>query len=208
MLKFNRSVEIAKKQFPKLSIKYKNESYLMKLLGMVLFFNRGFGSKYITTIGNTIYFPSKQFIENNETSSIIVLCHELVHIKQKQSVDLFELEYLFPQVISLFSLFAFFNIYFLLFLLFLLPIPSITRFMFEYEAYLVTIYCKKKLNLNYNIENIIKQFTGPDYYFMYPFKDNVKTMLDIGVNMMDNESFYCFGIKDTVDQIMEVLDGS
>ena len=79
-MSFQSIVQSSQIYFPRLEIKYKNESIFMKILGMLLFFNPAFMTSYTTTIGSTIYFPDQRFIVSRETSSSIILLHELVHI--------------------------------------------------------------------------------------------------------------------------------
>ena len=54
-------------------IKYKNESLFMKVIGFLLFFNKTFMTNYITTIGSTIYYPSREWCEKNDTAAAQVL---------------------------------------------------------------------------------------------------------------------------------------
>lgn len=205
MNKFNESVEIAKTRFPKLKIKYKDKSLFMKALSTLLFFNNDFKEKFVTTIGNTIYYPSEEFVSKSETSSIILLCHELMHIRQSEITDLYTLEYLSPQIFSVFSLLAFFNLWFLVFLVFLLPIPSITRAYLEFEAYSVTLYCKHKLGFNLNLDGIIKNFTGPSYYFMFPF-EKINSWFKPVISLIEKNEFTCFGLKEVIDNILDNME--
>lgn len=205
MNKFNESVEIAKNKFPKLNIKYKDKSTLMRVLSTILFFNKNFKEKFVTTIGNTIYYPSEDFVNKNETSSIILLCHELMHLRQNEITDLYTFEYLSPQIFSIFSLFAFFSPWFLIFLVFLLPIPSLFRAYLEFEAYSITLYCRHKLGYNFNVENIIENFTGPNYYYMFPFK-KVNNWFNPVMKSIENNNFNCFGLKEVVDNIIDNME--
>ena len=54
-------IQAAKKYYPELKVEFKDESKFMKFLGVLLFFNKEFMSNYSTTIGNTVYFPSRHF---------------------------------------------------------------------------------------------------------------------------------------------------
>jgi len=129
-------------------IKYKNQSPFMKFIGALLFFNKSFMTKYTTTIGSTIYFPSEDFIKQNDQGSIEILSHELVHVGQanKYGKLLFSILYLFPQclaALSILSLLAFFNIGFLWFLVclvFIAPIPAPWRAAFEIGGYTMSLF--------------------------------------------------------------------
>jgi hypothetical protein len=52
----------AQKTFPSLQIAYKDSSWLMKLLGALLFFAPKFMTSYVTTIGYNVYFPNQAFM--------------------------------------------------------------------------------------------------------------------------------------------------
>mgnify|MGYP007046843866 CR=1 FL=1 len=84
----------------KLDVKYKDTSFLMKLLSLILFFNKDFMKSFTTTIGTTIYYPSEEFVKNSPITSLITLLHELVHIiDYNKNKLLFTLLYLFPAFI-------------------------------------------------------------------------------------------------------------
>ena len=115
----------AQQYFPNLKIKYKDESLFMKILGSLLFFNKSFMATYTTTIGSTIYFPSKKFVEERYYSSILILLHELVHVQDgiKFNPIIFAMLYLSPQIFGLLSVPLFFH-----------PLPLT---VFETEDYFV-----------------------------------------------------------------------
>lgn len=209
---FKKALAKAKIHYPDLEIKYKNKSLFMKLISYILFFNKDFNSKYITTIGNTIYFPSEDFVKNNDSSSVDILCHELVHINQSNKDKFFKVKYLFPQIFaigSLLSFFAFINIWFLLalgFLLFLIPFNAKFRSNYEFEAYTTTMYCKYKrnnsLNTNRMIDSIVKNFTTSFYYWMD--KDYVKmySKFNKEMDLIKSNSNDLFGMKKIVDSVL------
>lgn len=205
-MKFDKALAVANKHFPKLKIKYKDKSIFMKLLSYVLFFNKKFMTNYVTTIGNTIYYPSKEYINENEQRSIIILCHELMHLKQYFFG--FSFTYLLPQSLALFGLLGFANPYWFICLLFLLPIPSITRFMYELEAYSITMYVQNKLGLKTNINNLVSKFTGPDYYYMYPIKSEMEKQLIAAEKYILKDSQNCFGMRQILDEIIGEANGS
>ena len=165
-----------------LKIAYKDESFLMKMLGYILFFNKGFMTNYVTTIGNTVYFPTKK-----EDESIGTLAHEYVHAADSNKIGfpIFAFLYLFPQILSPFMLLLIpvnLVLAISLFALFLLPIPSYWRMKYEVRGYKMSLFVGNELAkergfssndrrdylLNYII-SINKNFTGPGYYFMWPF---------------------------------------
>jgi hypothetical protein len=166
------------------NINYKDTSCFMKIIGMLLFFNKTFMTNYVTTIGNTIYFPNKQFIQDNQQESIEILSHELVHIKQAQKWGkiLFSILYLFPQCLAIFALLAPVSLWFLLFLLFLAPLPAPWRMYFEVGGYTMSLFViREQLKAqNKTDEQILSVllgyashfdtiFSGSGYWFMWPF---------------------------------------
>src|SRR4030043_385107 len=102
-MSFQTLVQSAQTHFPNLKIKYKDESLLMKILGKLMFFNKGFMTSYTTTIGSTIYFPNSNFVKARPISSSVILLHELVHLydNSKFTAPLFSFLYLFPQILVL-----------------------------------------------------------------------------------------------------------
>src|SRR3990167_3207757 len=120
---FDKVSEYGKEQFD-LKIAFKDESKFMKFLGALLFFNRKFMTTYSTTVGTTVYFPSKSWLNENRDRAARILAHELVHIDDAKDVGEigFSYSYLFPQILSTISVAAFLGSspLFLLFLLFLL----------------------------------------------------------------------------------------
>ncbi len=188
-------------------IKYKDESIFMKLLGKLLFFNKNFMTHYITTIGNTVYFPDRDFIKDYDDAAIRVLAHEMVHVAQKERYGafLYSLAYLFPQSLVIFSLLAILAViwlpflWFLLFLVFLAPIPAPWRKKFELEGYTMSLFMLdlrfRKLGYPdhkaleelsvYAAKINIQNFEGSGYWFMWPF----------GVH------------KELVDRINEIREG-
>ncbi len=214
---FNKVYAKAKQYFPKLEVKYKNESSFMKFIGTLLFFNSQFMNGFVTTIGDTVYFPSKEKVKNSDIGSSLTLLHELVHVyDNKRLTVFFPTLYLMPQLLCLLGLVAWYLVswkFALLFLLFLAPIPAWFRSHFEKRAYTITLYAMHRLSIKhaYNIdldkesEFIVKQFTTANYYFMWPFKSSVekyfkKTVSDIRNNEKPNlhENFYNI-IDDIID---------
>lgn len=179
------------KRYYVFNIKYKNTSKFMKLLGFILFFNKEFMTHYITTIGNTVYFPDENFIKENNDGAARVLAHEIVHVAQKEKYGMipYTLMYLFPQCLALFAFLAILAfvwlpfLWCLLFLIFLAPIPAPWRKKFELEGYTMSLYMLdlRLRELRYPDEMILKEmsvyavkinvrnFKGPGYWYMWPF---------------------------------------
>lgn len=167
------------------NIKYKNQSIFMKFLGILLFFNKEFMSKYITTIGNTIYFPNEEFVQNNPEPAICILAHELMHIRQAEKYGkiIFSILYLFPQCLALLALLAPVSLWFLVFLICLAPLPAPWRTKFEREGYTMSLFMfYEQLKINQTTPDKIRAsllehsqkinnlyFKGSAYWFMWPF---------------------------------------
>jgi hypothetical protein len=165
-------------------IQTKESSWLMRLIGRVLFFNKSFMSTYITTIGNTIYFP--ETLLNHDESFCSVIPHELVHAQDMGSKWWMSILYLFPQILFLFSFFSIFavfntwNLLWLVCIIFLLPLPAYWRKNFEMRGNALSMAV---LEWTYGISDqayltipppyICRAFTGADYYYMWPFKQKV-----------------------------------
>ncbi len=170
-----------------LQIKYKNNSEFMKILGAILFFNKNFMTSFITTIGSIIYFPTEEFVAGNETSSIILLAHEYVHVRDavKYNKILFSLAYMSPQILSiLFFILGFF--WWPLFIIAgicLLPVSSPFRMYFELRGYKMSLFMENELLKNLGIDEDArkkylinaansfnrKYFVSSAYYYMWIF---------------------------------------
>lgn len=181
-MSFQELVVSAQEYFPKLKIKFKDQSWFMKTLGKIMFFNPGFMTTYTTTIGDTVYFPNINYIKLHSVSSSVVLLHELVHMydQKKVSKPLFAISYLFPQILSPICLFLLFlitwKIVVPLSLLFLLPIPAVFRMYWEKRAYISSLYTIELLSkrlkfdphLDVHEKGFIEQFKNSFYYYMWP----------------------------------------
>ena len=184
-MSFQELVTASKKYFPKLQIKYKDQSWLMRLISKLLIFNNGFMTEYTTVIGDTIYFPSERFVKYHPVSSSVVLLHELVHLHDQKRVGRipFTFTYLFPQVLVpiCFLLFALISwkVMLPLTIFCMLPIPAFFRMYWEKRAYLSSFYVlqsignRMKFNPHLKTQESIflKYFHSSSYYYMWPFHD-------------------------------------
>lgn len=182
-MSFQDLVITAQKHFPSLQIQYKDQSWFMKLMGIILFFNKSFMTDYVTTIGDTIYIPSEIYMKTHPVSGAVVFMHECVHINDSTNLGkpLFSFLYLLPQIMALFMLPLFFvlswKIVLPLIILFAAPIPAYFRMKFEKRAYLSSIYTLNKLGQRLNFDPhlddqksfFLSQFKDSYYYFMWPF---------------------------------------
>src|SRR6185503_4444918 len=159
---------------------------LMWLMSKVLFFNKDFMTSYVTTIGSTVYFVSREKVEHDPVSAMNTLAHECVHLEDSKRLSiLFSMLYLCPQLLALLVMPALFllGLYGLIFLLFLAPIPSPGRMYFERRGYAMTLFAydyrlreiglpheDRLALLHVRAKHITSTyFKGAAYYFMWPF---------------------------------------
>jgi hypothetical protein len=180
--------EVILKKFPKAKIAFKTDSNLMGFLG---WFSRAFYQGLTTVIGNTIYFPSKEFLEKNYKNSYCTLAHEFVHMVDKKNEPflMFEVKYLFPQILAIFSFLSFFAyislwfFLFLLFLIFLVPgIPSPWRVYYEANAYAMNFFVAYKgSEFNPVLEDVANAMaellTGREYWYASRDRQLVTSMI-------------------------------
>ena len=182
------------KQYGKIEIKAKSSSKLMKAIGWLFSITRispEFMTRYITTIGNTVYYPDDMLENPNEESMLRVVVHETIHVADSKTFTspLFSFLYLFPQslaALSLLSLLAVWKIGFLwclLFLLCLAPFPAPFRYWFELRAYRTSILFARK-NDKLTDEEMVpiyewieKQLCTNLYYWTWPFPKTVRKHL-------------------------------
>jgi len=164
-----------------IKIRYKDESKLMWFLGKVFFFNKKFMTRYVTTVGKIVYYPSRKWAEN-EGKAGMVLAHEMVHVEDniKYSLPVMTVVYVFPQILAVLAIFAFWNIWFLFFLLALLPFPAPGRKWSEVNGYTMTMAVRHWLGdpLEKVPEYIVRTFTGSGYYYMWPFEKRIRWELE------------------------------
>lgn len=197
-------IDTVGKEYGNVVIKPKSSSWLMKAIGWLFRVTKispEFMTRYITTIGDTVYFPDDMLANPNVESMLRVIVHETIHVADSKrfSGPLFSFLYLFPQslaLLALLSVLAVWKIGFLwclLFLLCLAPLPAPFRYWFELRAYRTSIlFARKddKLTDEQMIpiyEWIEKQLCTNLYYWTWPFPKTVRKHLE-------DESFMGSGI--------------
>lgn len=204
MSAYEKVVDLGSKKYG-LQIRFKDESFFMKLLGFILFFNPKFMTNYTTTIGRTVYFPNHKWLAEKKDDVAHVLAHELVHIRDADEAGslIFSYGYLFPQSFAVLSLFAtFVSPWWLLCLLFLLPIPAPIRTYYELRGYAITdaTYYKSTGEFT-DISWMSSQFTSGSYFFMWPFKNNIESRI------LDNRSLIAAGkLATKIEFADEIID--
>lgn len=156
-----------------ITVRYKNEHWWWRILGENLCEN------FVTTLGETVYVPSRAWVDRDPQRAWKVLCHELVHVedyRQCRPSFVFCILYAFPHWLALLAILSpiIWSWWPLAFLVFLAPWPSPWRHLFEMRAYAMTMaveYWYNGRGIPQALkEAILIQFTGPSYFFMYPFK--------------------------------------
>jgi hypothetical protein len=201
-----------------LQIKYKNQSNFMKLLGFLLFFNKEFMTRYITTIGSSVYFPSEKFVKEHGLALRSVMAHEFYHIHDANNTGklLWHILWLMPQALVILSLLAIlgvvwpFMLWFLVCLLFLIPWPAYWRKKYELGGYTMSLFMlneeMKRRNVpksNRRIElertaDVINQnqFRGAYYWFMWPFgvRDSLQQAIEsiLSGDILDTDEVFTF----------------
>jgi hypothetical protein len=211
-----RTVKEINKRNPKYKVEYKDSSPLMKFICALMFLNPKFRTQYVTTIKNTVYFPSEKYLETmNQGTLLGVLVHEFVHTQDNKNI-LFYLKYLFPQILAPISLLlCFINVWvgLALFILFLLPLPAPGRTALELRGYTGTWITLSQLLTGDRLEvvkvlfqeNVNKEFTGGAYYFMWPF--GVKNRLSKLIEKVESGEVYKESVFESCKQITLAVKG-
>ena len=169
-----------------ITIVEKNESKLMKVLAVVLFFNKGFMTNYVTTIGKKVHWPNADKLTGKDFTTLF---HEVQHaVDFTKGPAWFILSYLLPQILALFVLMSFLaltgNLFWLLALpwvLMLAPLPSITRAHWELRGYsceMAYVLWTRGYVPSHMLRRIKKEFTSSAYYFMWPFSRSMDRKLE------------------------------
>jgi len=180
--KLKKLVDLCKEVIPSFKLTYKTDSKFMKVLGTLSkLFNPEFMTVYTTTVGSTVYLPSKEVLLADQRVYFGVLAHELVHMREQRQTGsvLYMLKYFAPQILGVLALLAIFavtSVWFLLALFFLIalaPLPSPGRANIELNGYTMSMavdfWFEGSIGAD-ELEWIALQFTGAPYYFMWPFR--------------------------------------
>lgn len=83
-MSFNDLTQAAQQHFPKLQVKYKDQSLFMKILSILMFFQKGFMTQCSSSFCNTIYIPTIHSVRAHPVSAAVVFLHELVHLRSSE----------------------------------------------------------------------------------------------------------------------------
>ena len=167
-----------RQRFPRLCFVDKRDdafSRLLDALVRVVTFggNSAYMTRYVTTLGQTIYLPA-DWSERSEQTQIIILHHEAVHLEQFRRYGKLGMAviYLFP----------------------ILPLGlALGRARIEWEAYAETLRATAEIEgidaardaeLR---EHIVQQFVGPAYGYMWPFRRSVERRIDAELAAIESQ---------------------
>tara|TARA_Y100001973_G_C5208914_1_gene343838 strand:+ start:5273 stop:5902 length:630 start_codon:yes stop_codon:yes gene_type:complete len=153
-------------------IRSKEDSFLMKFLSYIIFFNKGFMTRFVTTFYPHVYVPKLPWNEDNNLGAIATLAHEWVHLYDRQRLGwFFNFLYLFPQCLFVLGLLGIWNPWFYFFFLFILPFPSPGRAWAEFRGYRMTIAAYYWMTgMRIDVKSVVDHFVNSNYYFMWPFR--------------------------------------
>jgi hypothetical protein len=100
--------ETIRKDFPKFQVGVKDQSWLMEVCGFLARpFNDTFMTRFTTTLGHTVYFPSDEWYESDPDRAFRVLAHEYVHLFDQKKHWSFQGSYISPQILAVVPLATF-----------------------------------------------------------------------------------------------------
>lgn len=112
------------RDIPGFTVAFKDQSRLMSVLGfLVTPFNPRFMTGFTTTLGKTVYFPTKTGYEQNVADSFKTLSHEYVHLWDGKNWW-FNILYALPQLLALIPFVVFGILAWPHFWILLLPVAS------------------------------------------------------------------------------------
>lgn len=179
-----RMEEILQFDIPGYKRAVKEDSTRMKILNFfVKPFNDKFMKRFTTTWYPGVYAPRR--IYENARFMWKILAHEWVHLlrAKKQTTLIHSALYGVPQILAALALLSLGAIWGsnwwllnLLWLLMLAPLPAYFRAEEEYSGYTMSMainYWRYGSVLPMTVEHLARNFYGPFYYFMWPFKKAV-----------------------------------
>ncbi len=162
-------IEELRQEIPGIRVLYKSDDAFSRAISgalKVITFGgqSAYMTRYVTTIGRSIYLPSN-WDSRDPRAKYVTLRHEVVHLRQFRRYTLVGMT--------------------LLYLLPMLPMGlAWGRARLEWEAYAETFRATAEV---YGVpaahdpvlrEHVIKQFTGPAYGWMWPFRRQVERWID------------------------------
>ena len=187
--------EVVYKVNPDFKIKNKaNKSGVYAFLSFFgKLFNPELDTRYITVVNGECWYPASyfdadgNFKEEHAAGAIEIMAHETMHEYDRKRIGsfLYTMMYASPQIFAPLALGAIGAIWSpwwllcLLFLLLLAPLPAFGRAYIEMRGYRVNMMLERMKPYgdtevrSYAEWVADKQFCGPAYFFMFPFKSYV-----------------------------------
>ncbi len=142
----------------------KSESRFMRLLGVLLFFNKQFMTSFVTTIGNRMWVPPN-YDDWSDVGKASLLRHERVHLRQQRRYGMFR--------------------YVLMYLVWPLPFwRAKGRMLLEREAYTESMdawaqyYGIEFLERSNVCDTMIGHFTTGEYGWMWTKRADIEKWYD------------------------------
>lgn len=173
--RWNRVVTAITNDIEGFEVKFKDESNFHKLLGRLSIWSwsrnnegqRTYGyMDMTTTMGNKVWFPSNEYVSQTLPSQ--TLEHEWVHMKDGQTF--FGWLPFIPAFINRTMM----NIMYIG----CLPWPGFVRAYAEIRAYRRSLELVEDERRETYKSWVIEQFTGPSYFFMWPFRSHIERLLE------------------------------
>jgi hypothetical protein len=183
---------------PGFEIRYKDESWSSKVLGILVWvFNREYMTHYTTTRYPRVYFPTRAFVNEDRRRAFKILAHEFVHLWDTKKQGLWHnIAYGLPQLLCIPFLIWFIGSWFVpvdwlkwsmvgisagAFIAFACPLPAYFRMKSEIRGYTMNLCVNRwrhgGVPSTQTLDWIARAFTGPGYYYMWRDKDDVITRL-------------------------------
>jgi hypothetical protein len=216
---FDKGVQFVKEHFPKLRIKFKNESWTSKVIAAVVWiFNRRYLADFTTVRGNSIYFPNRAFVEESPRRAFKILMHEFVHMwDARESPFWFRVAYGFPQILFLLFLplliialcipagdpgtpkWVTVAVLAILGFVSLLPLPSPGRARAEFRGYAMSMaqnFWRYGSIQDETKEWVAERFTGWGYYKMWSFAADVEKRVETACILIEHETIVTLDYED------------
>lgn len=204
--KVSKAIQLVRKYVPDFEIISKPKSRLHRFIGKLLFFNKGYMTSFYTTIRNKTARP----LGGYSRDEWVTILHEGMHaLDSSRMHGIFEFWYLMPQLLGVFGIIfgllgallwpGFF--WGMFFLLFSAPIPALGRAWLEFRAYKINVITYRVLYsgipdiLNDILNHYVTEFTGPNYYFMFPFKKTIRRRFDKWAERIEDGSSLDYDVK-------------
>ena len=180
-------------EFQKISpftIRFKDESWIMKLLNVfVVWYNPDFMTHYTTILGNSVYLPKRSYTYSEEDRLMRILTHEMVHLldQKRYSSPLFITGYLFPQIMAIGVLsFPILGYWALCFLIFLLPFPAPFRGYFESRAYAIDVLTAHPEKQVATLRYAAKDLCSWNYYRIHPDEEMMRDSISYWIQTAES----------------------